>query len=293
MPQTLLVTGAGGHLGRRAVELLLEAKAGKVIATTRSPEKLADLAARGVDVRRADFDDGASLASAFKGVDRMLLVSTDALHTPGLRIKQHRNAITAAAQVGIRHVVYTSSVGPRPTPESSLVDDHFWTEHALAATSLDWTILRESLYTDTLLMSLPRAVATGQLFTAAGTGARSHVTREDCARTCAGALVAATGRQVLDITGPAALTQAEIAAIASELSGRTVTPIGVEPKALREGMMHAGLPPFIVNALVEFDTAAAEGRHALVTSTVKDFAGKTPTSVRDFLASHRSALMPK
>lgn len=293
MPKTLLVTGASGHLGRRAVELLLEAKAGKVIATTRTPEKLADLAARGAEVRSANFDDPASLASAFKGAERMLFVSTDALHAPGVRIKQHRNAVAAAVQAGMEHVVYTSSVGPHPTPQSSLLDDHFWTEHALAATNLNWTILRENLYADTLLMMLPRAITTGQMFTAAGIGGRSYVTREDCARACAGALVSATGRQVLDITGPAAVTQAELAAIASELSGRSVAQVNVDPKALREGMLHAGLPPFIADALIAFDMAAAEGRHAVVTSTVKDFAGKAPTSVRDFLASHRPALMPK
>lgn len=293
MPKTLLVTGASGHLGRRAVELLLEANAGKVIATTRTPEKLADLAARGAEVRSANFDKPASLASAFKGAQRMLFVSTDALHAPGVRIKQHRNAIAAAVQAGIEHVVYTSSIGPHPTPQSSLLDDHFWTEHALAATNLNWTILRENLYADTLLMMLPRAIATGQLFTAAGSSGRSYVTREDCARACAGALVSATGRQVLDITGPAPVTQAELAAIASELSGRSVTQVNVDPKALREGMLGAGLPPFIVDALIAFDMAAAEGRHAIATSTVKDFAGKTPTSVRDFLASHRPALMPQ
>lgn len=291
MVMTLLVTGASGHLGRRAVELLLEAKVGKVVATTRTPEKLADLAARGAEVRGADFGDPASLARAFKGVNRMLLVSTDALHTPGLRLQQHRNAIVAAEQAGVEHMVYTSSTGPQPTPESSLLDDHFWTEHALAATKLNWTFLRDNLYTDLLLMSLPHAIATGRLISATGTGRRNYVTREDCARTAAGALVSASGRQVLEVTGPGAVTQAEIAAIASEVSGRGVTHISVEPKALREGMLQSGLPPFMADALVAFDVAAAEGRHAAVTSTVRDLSGTAPTSVREFLSAHRAALL--
>ena len=79
---TFLVTGAGGHLGRMAVEPLLAAKAGKVIAASRDPAKLADLAAKGVETRRADFDDPASLDAAFKGVDRLLIISTDASSRP-------------------------------------------------------------------------------------------------------------------------------------------------------------------------------------------------------------------
>ncbi|HEU5098574.1 MAG TPA: NAD(P)H-binding protein, partial [Roseiflexaceae bacterium] len=112
--QTLLVTGASGHLGRRVIELLLEANAGHVIATTRSPDNLADLAARGVEVRKADFDAPGSLASAFAGADRLLLISTDALDGTDRRIVQHRNAVKAAEQAGVTHVVYTSFTNTEP-----------------------------------------------------------------------------------------------------------------------------------------------------------------------------------
>ena len=98
--QTLLVTGASGHLGRRVVELLLEAGAGTVIAATRDPAKIADLAARGAVTRKADFDDEASLVEAFADVDRLLLVSTDAVDRPGRRITQHQAAVRAAVRAG-------------------------------------------------------------------------------------------------------------------------------------------------------------------------------------------------
>jgi len=290
--QKLLVTGASGNLGRRVVELLLEADAGEVIATTRRPEKLADLAARGVDVRRADFDDPASLARAFEGADRLLLVSTDALDVPGRRLRQHRNAVAAAKKAGVRHVVYTSAPAPHPTPESSLIDDHFWTEQALAASGLQWTILRDNIYAEIILLGLPHAVATGQLVTATETGARSYVTREDCARTAAAALASASGRQILDVTGPAAVTQAELAAIASALTGRAVTHVSVEPAALRDGLLAAGMPPATADALGAFDVAAAEGRHAVVAPTVKALTGREPTPVDDFLAANRAVLLP-
>ncbi len=110
--QTLLVTGASGQLGRRVVELLLEAGAGTVVAATRDPAKLADLAARGAVVRRADFDDEASLVEAFQGVDRLLLISTDALDRPGRRLAQHEAAVRAAVSAGVGHIVYTSLTNP-------------------------------------------------------------------------------------------------------------------------------------------------------------------------------------
>src|SRR5690242_8353244 len=92
----LLVTGAAGNLGRQVVEQLLEAQAGPIIATTRTPEKLADLAKRGVDVRAADFNDPRSLAAAFNGAERLLLISTGDLFPEGLRLRQHRAAVQAA-----------------------------------------------------------------------------------------------------------------------------------------------------------------------------------------------------
>src|SRR5262249_19713219 len=138
---TLLVTGASGHLGRRVLELLLEAGAGQIIAATRTPEKLADFAQRGVVVRHADFDDPASLAEAFKGAERLLLISTDAIGTPGLRIQQHTNAIKAAEEAGVSHVVYTSLINPEPGTPIAIAPDHYGTEQALAQSKLGFTVL--------------------------------------------------------------------------------------------------------------------------------------------------------
>ena len=145
--------------------------------------------------------------AAFAGADRLLLISTDALHAPGLRLRQHRNAVTAAEQAGVGTSSTPRRLRPIRRPQSSLIDDHFWTEAALFASAMDWTILRDNIYSEMILLSLPHAVATGQLFTATGTGGRSYVTREDCARTAAAALASATGRQILDVTGPSAVTQ--------------------------------------------------------------------------------------
>lgn len=288
---TLIVTGAGGHLGRQVVDFLLAAKAGPIVATTRNPDKLGDLAARGVTVRRADFDDPATLAPAFAGGDRLLLISTDELAQPGRRLAQQRAAVAAAEAAGISHVVYTSVIAAHPTPQSSLSDDHFWTEQALAASAMTWTILRNNLYADLLLHGLPHAIATGQHFTAAGQGGRAYVTREDCARAAAAALHKAEGRRIYDITGPAAVTQDEVAALAARITGRPVAHVALLPEALRPGLAGAGLPPFMVDVLIDFDTETAQGYFAVTTSAVQDLTGQAPTAVADFLQAHRDALL--
>lgn len=284
---TLLVTGASGQLGRRVVELLLEANAGQIIATTRTPEKLADFSARGVIVRKADFDDPASLVEAFKGADRLLLISTDVLDVPGRRLKQHVNAVKAAEQVGVKHIVYTSLINPSADSPVLIAGDHRGTEEALAASKLDWTVLRESVYTDMLPQVVGQAIQTGQLMTAAGQGKIAYITREDCAYAAAGALTDNfNGRRTLDITGPSAISHADLAAIASQITGRTIAYIPLEPAVLVQGMVGAGLPQPIAELLVSFDTAIAQGRFDVVTNAVQQLSGHAPTSVADFLAAH-------
>lgn len=134
--QRLLVTGASGHLGGRVIEFLLEMNAGSISATTRDPSKLAGLAARGVDVRAADFDKPDTLVAAFTEVDRLLLISTDAIFVPGQRVAQHKAAIEAAAKAGVKHIIYTSMISPKPSSESIVEDDHFWTEQAIASSPM-------------------------------------------------------------------------------------------------------------------------------------------------------------
>lgn len=291
-PRTLLVTGASGQLGRRAVELLLASGTDRVVAATRNPEKLADLADRGAIVRRADFDDAASLDEAFAGVDRMLLVSTDAMDRPGRRSEQAVRAVEAATRAGVKHVVYTSLAHPEAGSPVLLAEGHRVTEAALAASAMSFTALRNNLYTEILLYSLPRAVAAGQLYAATGDGAAAWVTREDCARIAAAALLSSsTDRQTVEVTGPTAVTHAQIAAIASEVTGRPVAFVPISAEALRGGMLSAGMPAPVVDLMVSLDLGVAAGRFGPATNAVATWTGQAPTSVADFLASVRGVLL--
>jgi NAD(P)H dehydrogenase (quinone) len=290
--KTLLVTGASGQLGTRVVELLLEANAGKIIAATRNPDKLGALALRGVEIRQADFDDPSSLQAAFAGVDRLLIISTDAVDGSDRRQRQHRNAVEAAQAAGVGHVLYTSLVNPGPESAVTFAADHRLTEEALAESNFDWTVLRNNLYADLFLQSLPRAIQSGQLVSAIGDGKVGYVTREDCARAAAAALASdSTGRNTLDITGPALVSQTEIAQILSEISGREVSYVPIDVATLTNGLLGAGLPEGVARMIASFDQAAADGTLAVATNTVEELTGKPAQSVKDFLNQHRAALL--
>jgi NAD(P)H dehydrogenase (quinone) len=291
---TLLVSGASGNLGRRVVQLLLEKKVGRVVAASRDTSKLADLAALGAELRTLDFDASVEeQAKAFAGVERALIVSSDALDRPGRRVEQHQRAIQAAERAGVKHIVYTSFVNPDADSPVAVAVDHRLTEAALEASSLGFTNLRNNLYADLLLESAPSAVASGKLFAAIGDGAIAYVTREDCAQAAAGVLANTknlAGRVSIDITGPAAITQAELAAILSQISGRSVEYVPLTPEQLKAGMVANGLPAPIADLLVSFDVGAKQGRLAVVSGAVRELAGRAPQSVIEFLTAHRAAL---
>lgn len=289
--KTLLVTGAGGNLGRQVVERLLEAHAGPIIATTREPTKLYALAKRGVEVRSADFTKPQALVKAFAGAERLLLISTSDLFPQGARLRQHRAAVQAAVEADVKHVVYTSGPAPHPTPKGSLLDDHYWTEQALAASPLEWTILRHYIYADSLVGTLATALQFGVLSGSAGDGGNNYVTRADCARADAAALAADfDGRRILDITGPGPVTPAELASIAGEIAGKPLRYQNLSRAEHEQMLLGFNLPPFLVDALASFDEAQARGHLAIRSPAVLELTGKAPMSVREYLETQREAL---
>jgi NAD(P)H dehydrogenase (quinone) len=288
----IVVSGASGQLGRRTVEYLRDrVDAGRVVALSRTPERLADL---GVVTRHADFDDPAGLPAAFDGAERLLLISTDAVGQPGVRVRQHTSAIEAAAKAGVGHVLYTSFVRTtEPGNPAFVAADHAGTEQALVDSGLPYTVLRENIYLDLQLFSLPGAVAAGVLATNDGDGATAYLTRDDIAAVAA--TVLAEGgyeNQRLDLTGPAAVTQSEIASILSEVTG---VPVRYQPltdeQAVAGMVEHAGMPEPIAQAYATFGRAAREGWLNGVTDVVEQVSGRRPTSVAEFLAANRAALL--
>lgn len=158
---------------------------------------------------------------------------------------------------------------------------------------MGWTVLRENIYMDLFLMSIPQAVQIGKLFNAVGDGKAAYITREDCARAAAAALASKfEGRRVLEITGPEAVSQYDVAKIASQVTGHEISYVPLNLETLVQNMVSAGLPRPVAEGFASFDAAIAQDKFSNVSDTVEDLTGRKPTSVADFLAVHRESLQP-
>jgi NAD(P)H dehydrogenase (quinone) len=280
---TIAVTGAAGHLGRAVIGYLKARGARHIVAVTRDVAKLSG--ADGIEVRHGDFDDAASLDAAFKGVDRLLVISTDTLGAS--RSRQHIAAIDAAERVGVSYIAYTSITSPYPSDTALVANDHFWTEARLSQFKGDWTALRNDIYFD--MIDVERAIGSGQIVHAAGDGRKAQISRDDCAAAAAGALLTATGRTIEDIAGPELLSQQDIAAAIAEATGKPVAAISVSGDELIAGMIQHGVPPNLAAAFAAFDTDAARGLYGIVSDAVERLSGRKPQSLRAFLAANRIA----
>lgn len=291
MPK-LLVTGASGQLGQSVLTHLVETikiPVVDIVAGTRSPEKLADWAAKGIETRKVDFDDP-DLAAALAGIDRILIISADDVTTPGKRLEQHKKAVAAAKKAGVGHLVYTSM----PNPDDSLIPfapDHLGTEEAIKATGLGYTILRNAWYAENLLQTLPQAVATGQWFSASGDGRMGYITRDDCARTAAAALASSTtDSKTYTLTGPDGLTASVIAEILSDVTGKPVAFISVTDEQAIGGMVGAGMARPVAEFVSTFDANTRAGKIDIVTDDVETLTGKAPLDIRAFFEANKAAL---
>ena len=285
---TIAITGASGHLGRATAELVMQAlDPRQVVLATRHPDVLGDLAARGAEIRRVDFNHPSTLDGAFTGVDRLLLISTDAV---GSRLDPQRAAIAAAGKAGVGHIVYTSVPEPVPGNPARVVADHAGTEEALRASDKRWTMLRNNLYAHMQVPGIEHAVASGRLVTNGGDGGTAYVTREDCAAAAAAVLIQ-DGHEgkVYDITGPQALTGADLAALASEFGGCDVEFVDVDDQAFATGLRTAGLPPEVAELVTSFGTSTRNGYLANVSTAVADLTGREPAALADVLRATRSS----
>jgi NAD(P)H dehydrogenase (quinone) len=295
MTATLLVTGASGQLGRSVINHLLDTykvPPEQIIATTRTPANLADLAARGVTIREADFNDRTSLENAFQGVDRVLIVSTGEVDLKdGRRLKQHETAVAAAKSAGVGHLLYTSMPNPEPVSPVLFANDHYGTEQAIKASGIAYTIFRNGWYQENLFMALPQAIASGHWYTSAGEGRIAHGARDDMAAAIAAGLAGVSNEsKTYTLTGPQAYTTTEIAALVSEVTGKPLVVVQVPDEALTEGVKAAGVPEDFARIIVSFDTNTRAGRIAMVTDAVETLSGRKSKTLKQFLEANKAAL---
>ncbi|PZF15536.1 NAD(P)-dependent oxidoreductase [Curtobacterium sp. MCPF17_011] len=256
---TIAVTGATGNLGRLIVEHLLArgVPSSDVVAIGRNAERLSALFAdSGVRTAFADYTDPAALASAFDGVETLVLVSGSEV---GQRVPQHTNAIRAAEQAGVQHIVYTSA--PRADTSTLFVaPEHKATEDLLGASPVTATVLRNNWYNENYEQAFAQIAATGQWLASSGTGRIASASRSDYAEAAAVVAAADAHRgETLELAGDTAWDGAEFAATASRVLGRDVAYAGVSSEEHQEALVAAGLDEGTIGFLVGLDAAVADG----------------------------------
>jgi NAD(P)H dehydrogenase (quinone) len=293
VPERIAVSGAGGALGRLVAELLLEVPGPEsIVLATRTPDALADLAARGARVRFADFRRPESLARAYRGCGRLLLISAET--ATGDRVALHAGAIRAAAAAGVRHIIFTSMprVDDPGHPIVGPAHEYLATERLVAGSGLDWTVLRNGPYAElNLVERIGDSVVGGSIVTNSGSGGMSFVSRADCAAVAHAVLTGAghAGR-TYDITGPAALSYGEVAAMISKVVGRPVACLEIDDAAMERRLIDGGETAEMARLRVAMGIAIRDGFFAAVSPVAEQLCGRPPVAIADVLAGHREEL---
>jgi len=279
----IIVTGATGQFGSQTVQQLLErVPAEQVGVSVRDTERAADLAARGVRVRRGDFTDPDSLASAFEGAAQVLIVSANA--TGDEAVAQHSAAIDAARDAGAQRVLYTSHQAARAGSHFAPMPDHAATEEHLSTLGVPFTALRNGFYASTVPRLVGRALETGEIVAPAD-GPVSWTTHADLAEAAATILVQ-EGRfdgATPPLTAAEAHDLEEIAGILSELTGRSIRRVVADDDEWTQGLIGHGVPEDQARMLLGMFLAARRGEFVATDPTLEQLLGRPARSIRTVL----------
>jgi len=302
----IIVSGASGDLGGKVTrQLLKQVPASDLILTTRNPGALSEIAAKGAQVRWADFGHPEELVGALIGGNVMLLIST--LSIGDRRIEHHRNALQAAQKAGVSHVIYTSSVGIHPRTPCLSGQEHYATEQMLQKSGLAFTILRDSWYADVFAQLLLKpAIATGKLVMSVGDGLVAPVAKQDCADAAASVLLDPEKHAgaIYEITGPQMMSLSEMVALASEVTGKPVKYVNVShaeqqavfdsmgiKKEYEEGMKSETHDAWASNEMISYEMAIKQGFFAICSHHVQFVTGRPALTLRQVIESNLQMLV--
>jgi NAD(P)H dehydrogenase (quinone) len=277
----IAITGSTGHVGGRvAAELSRRALGGsELVLLVRDASRAPKIDSSRVVV--AEYHDSAASVTALAGVDVLFMVSASESKT---RREQHRTFIAAAAEAGVKHIVYTSFVGADPDAIFTLGRDHADAEVAIRSSGMTFTILRDNFYSDLLPYY---ADEHGVINGPAGEGAVAAVARADVAGVAVEVLADPTAHEnaTYELTGPEALTLAEVATRAGAVIGKTLMYHAETVDEAYASRAHYGVEQWQLDAWVSTYTAIADGETAAVTSDVERLTGHPARTIEEALAS--------
>jgi uncharacterized protein YbjT (DUF2867 family) len=273
------VTGATGGIGGRVAQRLAEGGLEQRLIV-RDASRAPELGGAEV-VEAAGYADGESMRRAFEGVDKLLLVSGE---ESARRRAEHESAIDAAAEAGVRHVIYTSFLSAAPDATFTFGRDHYFAEEHIKANGMAWTFLRDSIYLDFIPVF---AGEDGVIRGPAGEGRIAPVARDDVADVAAVAL-AEPGHenQAYPLTGGESFTLAEAAEILTRVTGTDVRFVNETLEEARESRAPSGAPDWMIEGWVTTYSQIATGEMDVVADTVERIAGHPPITLEELLRAN-------
>lgn len=279
----ILVTGATGHLGAATIGFLLQSKSpAGIAALVRDPAKATDLAAKGITLRTGDYDDYASLVKAFEGVSTLLLISSSTLED---RVTQHTNAIRAAKENGVQHIIYTSILKAAPDLKFIPGIDHFHTEEYLKQAAIPYTVFRNTFYAEFLAQLLGEALKSGEWYYPAGNATINFAARPDMAEALSKVLTDPQPHRnkIYEIAAGRSYSFGEIAGIVSRITGTPLTYQDIPVAALKGGLTQGGLPPALVDMLVSGAEAIRAGELDITDDSLEKLLHRKPVTLEEYL----------
>ena len=280
----IVVTGATGKLGRHVIAGLLEkVPAAEIVAAVRTPEKAADLAALGVQVREADYAKPETLSSALAGADKVLLISGSDLGAD--RAVQHKNVIDAAKSAGVKLLAYTSILHAGSSP-LMLATVHQKTEQNIQNSGLPFVFLRNGWYFENQTAMLGPAVQHGAILGASGEGRFASAAIADYAAAAVAALTSSgQENKIYELAGDTSYTMAEMAAEVSKQSGKPVTYNNLSPQDYRNALAGFGLPAALAEFLADAEQGAVKGELDDTSHMLHTLIGRPTGSLADAVAA--------
>lgn len=284
----ILVTGATGKLGSKVVESLLKSIPARELAVSvRNPEKAEGLRSRGVEVRHGDFDHPETLENAFKGIDRLLIISADGDNET--RIRQHTNAVQAADHAGVKFIAYTSLANATES-KNIMAPPHVATEAAIIKTGIPYSFLRNNWYLENEIGSIQGAMAGAPWVTSAGEGKVGWALQQDYADAAAAVLVGSGHENtVYELSGPL-LTQEELASALGNVLGKEVPVQQVSYEKYTEIMKGLGLPDFVIPIVVGIQESIRNGSLEVESNDFKKILGRPVAPINESLTQLVNAI---
>lgn len=287
---TTLITGATGTVGNQIARLLL-AQGASIKVATRDKARAEDLARKGAEVVELDLEDRDSVAAALEGIDRLFLVGPQGDAEFGEKVAP---IMAAAKRAGVSYVLRLSAFGASPDGRFVLAKQHGIGERYVQQSGIDWTVLEPTFFQDNLIKYQGDAVrGQGAFYGASGQGKVSYISSADIARVAAAILSDPTAHvgKTYVLTGPEALSDREVAAIAHDVTGKAIEYVNLAPEVYGANLRNAGMPDWFVDSFLALEAVKRDGYATEVTSVVQDITGQPPESYRTFLQRQRNQLV--